>query len=186
MNSPVPQAVEGREPWLVIIDHQRIFADPSSAWCASAFEDTIPPIRELVDAFPGRTLVTRWLPEPDRTGSWGPYFEQWSFADEPDESPLFELVGLARELVDQGLAQVVDARTFGKFGPQLLAITGPQPHLVLAGVATDCCVVSTALAAADGGALVEVVAAACAGSTPENHQKALDIMALYGPQVLVR
>ena len=48
---------------------------------------------------------------------------------------------------------------------------------------TDCCVISTALAAADAGATLTVVTDACAGSTPENHQKALDVMSLYPPQI---
>ena len=55
--------------------------------------------------------------------------------------------------------------------------------LVLAGVSTDCCVVSTALAAADAGATITVVTDACAGSTPETHRAALDVRALYPPQI---
>ena len=55
--------------------------------------------------------------------------------------------------------------------------------MVLTGVATDCCVLSTALAAADAGVRVSVVADACAGSTDANHQRALDAMALYGPLI---
>ena len=44
---------------------------------------------------------------------------------------------------------------------------------------------STALPAADAGATVRVVADACAGSTPENHARALEAMALYGPQITI-
>lgn len=167
---------------LLVIDPQRIFADPDSPWCAEGFEQTIEPIRELADRYRRRTIVTRWLPERERTGSWGAYFEAWPFADRPDEDPLFELVDFARELTD---APTLDERTFGKFSPALLERTGPHPHLVLCGVATDCCVVSTALAAADAGASVTVVASACAGSSSENHQRALDVMALYAPQITV-
>jgi nicotinamidase-related amidase len=60
---------------------------------------------------------------------------------------------------------------------------GESPRLVVTGVATDCCVISTVLAAADAGASVTVVTDACAGSTDGNHAKALDVMALYGPLV---
>jgi nicotinamidase-related amidase len=56
---------------------------------------------------------------------------------------------------------------------------------VLAGVSTDCCVLSTALAAADAGVAVRVVADACAGVDDESHAKALDVMSLYGPLVEV-
>lgn len=49
--------------------------------------------------------------------------------------------------------------------------------MVLTGIATDCCVLSTALAAADAGVRVSVVADASAGSTDANYQRALDVMA---------
>jgi nicotinamidase-related amidase len=77
----------------------------------------------------------------------------------------------------------VVATTFGKWSADLRAVVGEQPALVVAGVATDCCVVSTVLAAADAGASITVVTDACAGSNDDNHQKALDVMALYGPLV---
>jgi hypothetical protein len=32
---------------------------------------------------------------------------------------------------------------------------------------------------------VRVVAGACAGSSPENHARALEVMALYAPQITV-
>jgi nicotinamidase-related amidase len=54
-------------------------------------------------------------------------------------------------------------------------------ELVLTGVSTDCCVLSTALAAADAGAHVRVVADACAGLSEADHQRALATMALYRP-----
>ena len=64
-------------------------------------------------------------------------------------------------------------------------MTGEYPHLLLAGVSTDCCVITTALAAADAGAWVTVVSDACAGSTPDNHEAALTVMGLYSPQIEV-
>ena len=36
-------------PWLVVIDAQRIFADPASEWCAPRFAETVNPIRELAE-----------------------------------------------------------------------------------------------------------------------------------------
>ena len=56
---------------------------------------------------------------------------------------------------------------------------------MLAGVSTDCCVLSTALAAADDGVAVQVVADACAGIDDESHAKTLDILRLYSPLVEV-
>ncbi|MFS0886144.1 cysteine hydrolase family protein [Aeromicrobium sp. 179-A 4D2 NHS] len=169
------------EPWLVVIDPQRVFAATDSPWGSPMFGAIVEPVRDL--AARHRTIVTRWVPEAAdrRTGSWRAYFETWPFADQPADDPLFDLVPEVADLAADG---TVDATTFGKW-PALERVTGPAPELVLAGVSTDCCVISTALAAADAGATVTVVAAACAGSTPENHAKALDVMALYAPQVTV-
>ena len=58
-----------------------------------------------------------------------------------------------------------------------------RPRLVLTGVSTDCCVIATALAAADAGATVTVASDACAGSTPDDHAAALRVMSLFEPQI---
>ena len=186
---PAPAAVlpDPEQAWLVVIDHQYIFADPSSPWCAPGFAATVGPVRDLAEHFAGRVVLTRWLPARDRTGSWQQYFDTFTFADQDDDHELFALVEAAAAIHASGLTvgHTLDERTFGKYGADLLAITGPNPHLVLVGVSTDCCVLSTALAAVDDGATVTVVADACAGSSAENHRTALDVMALYAPQLWV-
>lgn len=170
------------DAWLVVIDHEAIFADPSSDWCAPRFAATVPVVAALAKHFGDRVVRTRWLPGTDRRGSWKDYFAKWSFADRPDDDPMFELVPSAREL---GSRPTVDVSTFGKWGPQLAAVTGEHAHLVLVGVATDCCVLSTALAAADAGCTVTVVSDGCAGSSDENQAAALQVMGLYAPQITV-
>ena len=167
-------------PWLVVIDPQRIFADPASEWCAPKFESVVGPIRRLAASFGDRVLLTRWLPGSNRAGSWGDYFAKWSFADRPDSDSYFDLVPAMQGLTSRA---TIDVGTFGKWCPRLQQVTGERPHLVLTGVATDCCVVSTALAAADAGAWVQVVSDACAGSSDENHAAALQVMGLYAPQI---
>ena len=170
-------------PWLVVIDAQRIFADPASEWCAPRFAETVDPIRELVEEHAGRVVQTRWVPPPVKHGSWQPYFETFPFADRSPHDAMFDLVD---EIAQLQLPHTVSEPTFGKWGPQLRDVTGPDARLVLAGVATDCCVLSTALAAADAGCFVEVVADACAGSSDEAHERALEAMALYAPQITIR
>lgn len=168
--------------WLVVIDPQVIFADPGSEWAAPRFQEIVEPVARLAAAFGDRVVVTRWVPPAQKQGSWVPYFEKFTFADQAPDHHLFDLVPAATEL---GARHTVSEPTFGKWGEQLQAITGPTPHLVLAGVSTDCCVISTALPAIDAGAQVTVVSDACAGSDDDNHQRALDAMALYAPQLFV-
>lgn len=172
-------------PWLLIIDPQRIFADPASDWASPFWEEAWSPIRELAaHVGPERTLVTRWLPTADRSTAWGDYFAAWPFADVPATDPLYSLVDGVDALTTH---PTVDEPTFGKWGPQLAARLdagpGMMPHLLVAGVSTDCCVITTVLAAADAGARVTVLTDACAASSAENGAAALHTMSLFPPQV---
>jgi nicotinamidase-related amidase len=162
--------------WLVVVDLQHVFGDADSPWGAPRFAEIRPRIRELVDAFGERVVWTRFV-APDRpTGAWREYYEQFPFALQPPDAPLYALVD------DPGQAPVVSATTFGKWGPELAAVVGEGP-LTVAGVATDCCVISTVLAAADAGVPVRVVGDACAGSADDDHDRALRVMSLYAPLV---
>ncbi|WP_102191570.1 cysteine hydrolase family protein [Microbacterium aurantiacum] len=172
----------GSAPWLVVIDPQAIFASADSAWGSPFFADAMPRIRFLAEIFGDRVLVTRWMPTADRSTSWGAYFSAWPFADQSPSDALFDLVPEAQSLSTH---PTLDLPTFGKWGPELEAIVGRGANVVLAGVSTDCCVISTALAAADAGAFVTVAADACAGSTAENHAAAIHVMGLYPPQITV-
>jgi nicotinamidase-related amidase len=166
--------------WLVVIDPQVVFADPAtSPWGSPMWADSVPVIADLAAAYgPDRTIVTRFVADPTLGGSWGPYYEAWPFALVPDADPLYAVVP---ELASAG-ERVVTAGTFGKW-PALRELVGDDAHLTLAGVSTDCCVLSTALPAADAGATVRVVGSACAGSSPDNHARALAAMELYAPQI---
>ncbi|HCS61641.1 MAG TPA: nicotinamidase [Microbacterium sp.] len=169
------------DQWLVVIDPQNIFASPDSEWGSPFFGEVMPRIRSMADAFGERVLVTRWMPTADRSTSWGAYFAAWPFADQPPSDPLFELVPAARELSQH---PSLDVPTFGKWAA-LEEIVGVGAHVVLTGVSTDCCVISTALAAADAGAHVTIAADACAGSTAANHAAAIQVMSLYPPQLTI-
>ncbi|MCL2465463.1 MAG: cysteine hydrolase [Micrococcales bacterium] len=169
-------------PWLVVIDPQVIFADPASPWGAPAFDEAMAVIEALAPRFGERVIVTRFVPGKVHVGSWRAYFKHWDFADLPATDPMYQLVPAAAHL---STLSSVDMPTFSKWGNALRGLIGPTPRLVLAGCATDCCVISTALAAADSGATVRVISDACAGSSDENHAAALKVMALYAPQIKV-
>ncbi|MDU5963079.1 MAG: cysteine hydrolase [Dermabacter sp.] len=173
---------EASKAWLLVIDPQVIFAEQPSDWASPMWEAAWANIARLAEAFEGRVILTRWVPTADRSTSWGEYFEAWPFADVPASDPLYDLTPEAATL---GASHVISEPTFGKWGAQLTAITGGSPRLVVAGVSTDCCVISTVLPAADSGAWVTLVSDACAGSDQGNHERALAIMELFAPQVRI-
>ena len=159
---------------------QRVFGEPGSPWLTPRFAEIVDPIRRLAEAFrpQGDLHQVRGPRGPARRVA--PYYDQWPFALQPPDAPIYELVDPFAAMAGPTL----DATTFSKWGPELAARAGGGP-LVLAGVSTDCCVLSTALAAADDGAGVRVVADACAGVDDESHAQTLHIMSLYGPLVEV-
>jgi nicotinamidase-related amidase len=163
---------------LAVIDMQRVFGEPGSPWLAPRFAEIVEPVRRLAEAFGPDTVFTRFVAPDKPYGAWQRYYEQWPFALQPPGARIYELADPFAAMAGQTL----DATTFSKWGPDLAARAGPGP-LVLAGVSTDCCVLSTAVAAADAGIGVRVVADACAGVDDESHAGALHIMRLYSPLV---
>ena len=164
--------------WLVGIDFQRVFGDSSSPWCAPRYAAAAGQARRLAAAHPGRTVLTRFVAPPAPEGAWRPYYADFPWALVGPDDPLYALTDEVADLP----ARVVTAPTFGKWSV-LRDVLDRHPRLVVAGVATDCCVISTVLAAADAGAEVTVVSDACAGSTEQNQAKALHLMSLYAPLV---
>jgi nicotinamidase-related amidase len=166
------------DPWLVVVDLQRVFGDPASGWYTPRFEEARAGIRRILPVFGDRVVHTRFVAPEHRAGAWLPYYEVWPFALVPDTDPLYELVD-----EPDPAHGVVTMTTFGKWGTQLEQATGGSREFVLTGVSTDCCVISTALPAADAGVHVRVATDACAGATDADHRRALDAMALYAPLI---
>jgi nicotinamidase-related amidase len=166
---------------LAVIDMQCVFADPASPWATPRFADAAAGVRRLLPAFGDRATFTRFVAPAHPTGAWRAYYDRWPFALQPADAGLWRLT---EEFADRA-GHVVDAPTFGKWTPPLADPVGPDGPLVLAGVSTHCCVLSTALAAADAGTEVLVVADACAGVDDDSHIKALHVMDLYRPLIRV-
>jgi nicotinamidase-related amidase len=165
-------------PVLVAIDMQAVF-EPGSPWGAPAYARASAGIQRLLPAFGDDVVFTRFVAPAAPAGAWVEYYRQWAFALVPDGDPLYAL-----SAPFDGLARRVETRpTFGKWDAGLAAAMGGSTEMVLTGVSTDCCVISTALAAADAGVHVRVVADACAGASDADHERALAAMALYAPLI---
>jgi nicotinamidase-related amidase len=165
---------------LVVVDMQPVFADEGSPWGAPRFGEALPVVRSLAEAAgPERTVFTRFVAPERPEGAWVPYYAEWPFALQPPDAPAYRVVPALEDLA--AVSSVVTATTFGKWGRELAAHVRPGDTMLLVGVSTDCCVLSTALAAADAGVAVRVVADGCAGSDDAAHARALDAMRLYAP-----
>lgn len=166
---------------LVVVDMQHVFADPASPWGTPGYAGAAEGVRRLLPSFEGSTVWTRFVAPERPEGAWVPYYETWSFALVSEDDPIWTI----DPALGPGTDPVVSAPTFGKWGDALAAAVGDAEELVVAGVSTDCCVLSTALAAADAGRSVVVPADACAGVTDADHDRALAAMALYAPLIRI-
>ncbi len=164
---------------LVVVDMQQVFGDPASPWFTPRFTEAEAVIAGMLRSFGPRVVFTRFIAPQPPEGAWISYYEVWPFALVPADDPLYDQVLAFR---DTG-HPVVTLPAFGKWGPQLREAIGDADEIVLTGVSTDCCVLSTALAAADAGVRVLVAADACAGASDADHRRALDAMALYAPLI---
>ena len=135
----------GEPPCLVVIDMQRVFGEPGSPWLAPRFAEIVDPIRRLAAAFNPRVVFTRFIAPAVPHGAWRQYYQQWPFALQPPDAVIYELADPFAAMAGPTL----DATTFSKWGPELAATAGGGP-LVLAGVSTDCCVLSTAVGSRAG------------------------------------
>jgi len=169
------------QPWLVVIDMQVVFGQPGRPWFTPGYPDIEPTVLELVGAFGEQVVFTRFVAPEHPSGSWQEYYRLWPFALVPADDPLYDLMP-AFWRTDR---PVVSRTTFGKWCPELVGVVGEAADLVMVGVSTDCCVLATALAAADAGARVRVIADATAGLTAADHDRALAAMALWAPQISV-
>jgi nicotinamidase-related amidase len=169
-------------PWLVVVDMQNVFADRDSPWYVPRFHDVIEPIEELVAAHAPRVTFTRFIAPAEPEGGWVRYYEQWAFALQPPDAELYRLVP---RLAGHAAGGSLDATTFSKWTPELAAMLRPDDELVVAGVATDACVIGTALAAADAGVRVRIAADACAGVDDAAHERSIAVMRLWAPLIEV-
>lgn len=166
-------------PLLVVVDMQHLFRDAESPWATPGFDEIVEPIDRLVGAFGDAVVFTRYRVPEHPEGSWITYFELWSEVTKPERRRWMDLV----EPWASRRPRTLEKESFSKWGPELRDMAGQSKTLVLCGVATDCCVIATALPAADAGMFVRIVADACRGATAEAHERALALGEGFAPQI---
>ena len=162
----------------VVIDMQRLF-DEETGWRVPDLVALLPPIARLIEHRPARALYARFITPGsigEAKGAWQSYYRQWPQVIR-DRLPagIFDLVKpLARHAAPN---QQFDKEGFSAFSgpsfPGMLRDLGAST-LVLSGVETDVCVLSTALEAIERGLRVVIATDAVASSSPAGHRATLD------------
>lgn len=162
---------------LIAIDLQRIFRDPDSVWCCPDYDAALRNVERIAAAVTTPPIFTRFVRDPQEEGAWREYYDRWPTTRLDPNDPAWDL-----EVGSLAPDTTLDAPTFSKWGAELAQLPVSTP-LVLTGVATDCCVLGTALGAVDAGRQVILVTDACAGGTSDAHAKAIDLLGLLDPMI---
>lgn len=168
---------------LVVVDLQTAFRRPGQ-WFVPEFDRAASAAERLASGFAGWAVWTRFVPDVVESGTWVDYYDRWDEMRRPPQDRIWDLApGLGEAAA--GWGATLDLPTFSKWGPELADRVPPGDGIVLCGVATDCCVLATALGAVDAGRRVTLVPEACAGVDDGAHAAAVRLMALLDPMVRV-
>ncbi len=157
---------------------QVAFRDDGSPWQVAGYDATADKVSALAAELPERIIWTRFVRDPAEQGSWSGYYDRWNSFRVDEDDPAWDITLPVSEADN-----IVTLPTFGKWGDELESLTADAQHLIACGVATECCVLSTVLAAADAGKTITLVTDACAGATEELHVQTLDILDALSPMV---
>ena len=162
----------------VVIDMQRLF-DEETGWRVADLGSVVPPIVGLIAHRPARVLFARFITPShieEMKGAWQSYYRQWPqvIRDRLPEG-IFDLVtplvphAAPRQQFDKMGFSAFSGPSFARMLEELGATS-----LVLSGVETDVCVLSTALEAIERGFRVVIASDAVASSSPAGHRATLD------------
>lgn len=163
------------------VDMQRMFSE-ETPWRTPWSDDVRPVIQKLVELHPARAVFTRLMPPAqadDAPGAWADYYRQWH------AFTLNEIDPALLDLTPEIARHASRARIFDKAGYS--AFTSPGLHsflaeqrietLIVTGVETDVCVLSTVMSAVDLGFRVVLAKDALCSSTDETHDALLRLYA---------
>ncbi|WP_099826053.1 cysteine hydrolase family protein [Oceaniglobus indicus] len=164
----------------VVIDVQNLFFQPT-AWQVTSIPAILPPILSLLTHAPDTAAFARFIPPASAAtapGMWRGYYRHWDSVtrDRLDPGQLDVLPDLtdvapAAPMLDKPGYSVFSCPAFRPLLRQRGITT-----LILSGVETDVCVLSTVMEAVDIGLRVIIAADAVTGGSPEGHDAALSIL----------
>jgi nicotinamidase-related amidase len=165
--------------WHICVDMQLLFTGDSE-WAIPWFDLSLPQVKKVTNAMPGRTVFTRFIPPErpeDTRGMWRPYWEEWrNLTRERIPPELLELAPELRACVPE--ARVFDKNTYSPWTHGRLQKFLDQQNcrtVVITGGETDMCVLATVLGAIDLGYKVIIVRDALCSAMDETHDAVLKL-----------
>lgn len=182
------EEVTGGSAWLMVVDMQFAFSDKGSSWFMKGYERARLATLDILPFFADRVIYTRFTPPAEEVGGWIPYYERWDEftrkrapLPEAAEGSVWDI-----DLGDDVIRHVLDAPTFSKWIPDRLPHEALESReLFVAGVALECCVLATVLAAIDDSMRVYVVEEAVAASSEAAEEATMTILRGRSPQVSI-
>ena len=170
---------------LLLIDFQKIFNDKSHSWYCPGFEQALNTALSCYNKMNGnncKTYITGFLPPDTSVQVWKDYYTKYSDIPSSDDNSCYELDDKLKNL--ENVEKVIWSQTFGKWDKISQYINKEVKEVYICGVATDCCVLSTALSAIDKNMKVYIIEDGCA-SNDTSHNNALNIMKGYNPNIVI-
>lgn len=174
------QGSSAADEWLFVIDMQHAFGAVDSVWKVEGFWDIAPRMERLMALYENRTIMMRYVAPVTHEDGWQQYLSHYPTMRLPADDPAWDIV-----ISHPPHTRIETRATFAKWDAQIAAVVGPNARLALCGVATECCVLATAMAAIDDGRLVRIVEDACAGATVQLHQRAIEMLSTLTPLVRI-
>ena len=160
----------------LVVDMQELFRSHSE-WGTPALTRLIPAIERLVKARPSQAYFSRFIPARNAgaaEGAWHRYYRRWSSVTLDALDPA--MVDILPEL--QPLAtRLVDKTGYSAMGnPAFRRAAQAAGCLIVSGVETDVCVLSTVMEAMEAGVRIILPTDALASSSDLCHDRALGIL----------
>ncbi len=175
-----PQSASAADEWLLVIDMQHAFGADDSVWKVEGFWEIAPRVQRLMAAYENRTIMMRYVSPVTSENGWLQYLSHYPSMRLPADDHAWDIV------INHPPGIRIETRaTFAKWDAEIAAVVGPDARVALCGVATECCVLATAMAAIDEGCLVSIVEDACAGATVQLHQRAIEMLSTLTPLVRI-
>jgi nicotinamidase-related amidase len=162
----------------MVVDMQELFRSHPD-WGSASLTSLVAPIRRLLAARPERAYFSRFITPHESghaAGAWQRYYRRWDRVTLARMDPTLldiieELKPWAHRLVDKTGYSALGNAEFRR-----VAGAGPDHCLILTGVETDVCVLSTVMEAMDLGLRVVLAVDAVGSSSAGCHDSALQIL----------